>query len=80
MLIELLFNIIFLPIEGLLSAFSAVSLPLDLITVLSNITSYGCWVLGSDLFILFITLVFSFYALRLSVGVAEWLWHLLPFC
>lgn len=80
MLLELIFNLVFLPIDGFLYTVQGLTLPLNLITVLGNITTYGCWVMGSDLFILFITLIFTFYALRFTISLVEWVWHLIPFC
>lgn len=67
-------------IKGSLSIIQVIGLPLDLVTILGNITIYGCWVLGADLFILCIGVVFSFFLLRLSIGFVEWVYHLIPLC
>lgn len=63
---------------GLLDLLSVLSLPLDAIEVLQTFAVYGSYIVGSDLLILFGSVVFSWTVAKLSVGVGIRLWELLP--
>lgn len=80
MIIEFFLNLIFGLFDKLLLGIQVLTLPLNFVNVLGDITIYGCWILGSDLFVLFIGVVSSFFLLRLSIGFVEWAYHLIPFC
>ena len=77
-------------IQGLVSMFvgilvklldfaSFVSIPTDVITVLSTATVFGSYVVGSDIMVLFGTSITSWIAVKLSIGLALQVWKLLPF-
>ena len=79
MILEGLINIFVGFLLGLLDGLSLLSLPLDLISLLSEFCSYGSYIVGSDLLMLFASLVFTWTAAKLSVGIGIRLWELLPF-
>lgn len=65
-------------IVGLFSVFEFINLPIDLISTLYTITSYGVWVVGADVLLLFTTSVMGWLVFKSSVGLAIWLYKLLP--
>lgn len=81
MIIEFLLNIVigFLT-TGINAVGSVITLPLNLITVLNTIWGYGCFILGSDLFILCMSCFFFWFMLRFTIGLVVFIWHLIPFC
>ncbi len=79
MIIESIFNIIvgFLTtaINGL---GGVVSLPIEVIEVLSTIWGYGTFILGSDIFVLCMSSFFFWFFARFTIGLLSFIWHLLP--
>lgn len=55
-----------------------VTLPFDLMSTLGAITGFGSYIVGGDLLLLLVGSVTFWTATKLSVGVAIWLWKLLP--
>ena len=78
MILEALISLFSNFIMGLLDLVSAVSLPLDAIMVLQQFCVYGSYVVGSDLLMLFASVVFTWTAAKLSVGLAIRIWEMLP--
>ena len=78
MILEALITLFSNFIQGLLDMVSIVSLPLDAIEVLHQVCLYGSYIVGSDLLMLFGSLIFTWTAAKLSVGVGIRLWELLP--
>ena len=78
MILETLISLFSNFIQGLLDMVSIVSLPLDAIEVLHQVCVYGSYIVGSDLLMLFGSLVFTWTTAKLSVGVGIRLWELLP--
>lgn len=78
MIVENLVDFFFTLIEGLFRTFEIVSLPLDLVNVLTTITAYGVWIVGADLLAIFVLSVLAWWAFKFLVGVIIWLWELLP--
>lgn len=78
MILEALISLFCSFILGLLDLISVVSLPLDAITVLQQFCVYGSYVVGSDLLMLFASVVFTWTAAKLSVGLAIRVWEMLP--
>ena len=63
-------------IFGLIDVFE---IPSDLVSVLYSILCYGTWVVGSDVLLL-CTGCFTFWiGIRMSVGLAVWVYDHLPF-
>lgn len=78
MIIETVFQWSANLIVALFSTFEIISLPLDLISTLYNILCYGVWVVGSDIILLFTTSVIFWVTFKSSVGLAIWLYKMLP--
>ena len=78
MILETLITLFSNFIQGLLDMVSIVSLPLDAIEVLHQVCVYGSYIVGSDLLMLFGSLIFTWTSAKLSVGVGIRLWELLP--
>lgn len=78
MIVENLVDFFFTLIEGLFRTFEFVSLPLDLVNVLTTITAYGVWIVGADLLSIFVLSVLAWWAFKFLVGALIWLWELLP--
>lgn len=62
----------------LLGAVEFMSLPVNLIAVLGNILAYGNWIVGLDIMVLFTASVVFWWGVHLSIGLAVWLWRMLP--
>lgn len=78
MILEALISLFSSFILGILDLLSVVSLPLDAISVLQTFCVYGSYVVGSDLLMLFASVVFTWTAAKLSVGLALRIWEYLP--
>ena len=78
MIIETIFSWCSNLIVGLFSVFEIVNLPLDFISSLYTILCYGVWVVGSDVLLLFTGSVMGWLLFKSSVGLAIWLYKLLP--
>ena len=63
-------------IFGLIGVFE---IPTDLISVLYSILCYGTWVVGSDVLLLCTGCITFWMGIRLSAGLAIWLWEHFPF-
>lgn len=63
-------------IFGLIDIFE---LPSDLVGVLFNILCYGTWVVGSDVMLLCSGCFTFWIGVRLSTGLAVWIYDHLPF-
>lgn len=78
MIIETVFQFCCNLIVGLFSVFELVHLPVDLISTLFTLTNVGVWVVGSDVLLLFTSSVMGWLVFKSSVGLAIWLYKLLP--
>lgn len=72
--IDLFFNIFRL----LFGAMELVNLPTHAITTLGSIIVYGNWIVGIDILALFVGTVVFWWGVQLSIGLAVWLWKMLP--
>lgn len=79
MILEALITLFCNFLLGLLDLISVLSLPLDAIGVLQTFAVYGSYIVGSDLLMLFASVVFSWTVAKLSVGIGVRIWELLPF-
>lgn len=81
MIIEFFLNIIVSFISTCVYGLgSVVTLPINYISVLSQIWGYGTFVLGSDLFILCMSSFLFWFTARFLIGLLTFIWHLIPFC
>lgn len=63
---------------GLFSLLDFINIPIDVISTLATITSYGTWIIGSDVALMFCGSVSFWLTFKLSVGVVKFIWQLLP--
>lgn len=78
MILEFVINIAVTMFKGVLSTFSLLSLPVDMVATLANFLSYGNYVVGTDLLLLFSGSVFLWMGIKLSVGLFIFIWKMLP--
>lgn len=55
-----------------------IQLPTQIISTLGTILVYGNWVVGVDILSLFVASVVFWWGVHLSIGLAVWLWKMLP--
>lgn len=73
-LIDLFFSILRAAFSGL----EIVGLPYQAINALTTIMSYGIWIVGADIMVLFSSMIVGWWAVKLAVGLVVWIWELLP--
>lgn len=78
MILEILISIFTNLVLGFLDLIDIVMIPVDLILVLRTFCVYGSYVVGSDLLLIFSSLVFVWTSAKLSVGLALRIWEYLP--
>lgn len=78
MIVENLIDLFFNVLSGLFSGFQFIGLPLDLISTLETILSYGVWIVGADIMALFVASVVFWWGVQMSIGLAVWVWEHLP--
>lgn len=74
-IVSMFYDFIIIIIEGL----DVLTLPLDYITFLSNVLVYGIWAVGPGLMSIVIGCVTWWFSARCAVGLAVFIWRLLPF-
>lgn len=57
---------------------SSVDIPTNTIEVLSTITCYGAYIVGTDLLLLFFSCVVFWACVKMTVGLCIFIWKLLP--
>lgn len=62
----------------LFGALQVLTIPVDLIGVLSTILCYGVWIVGGDVLAIFVGSVVFWWGVHLSIGLAVWVWERLP--
>lgn len=62
----------------LFGAFELFQLPTQAISTLGTLLVYGNWVVGLDIMALFVGSVVFWWGVHLSIGLAVWLWKMLP--
>lgn len=78
MILEKLFEFCCAIVKGFFSAVSIFNIPTSAIAVLSKITQYGSWVVGADLLIIIMSCVMFWWGLKISVGLALFIYHQIP--
>ena len=79
MILEMLITMFVDFLIGLLDGIELVSLPLDMVEMLTEFSIYGSYIVGSDLLLLFASTVFTWTAAKFLVGIGIRIWELLPF-
>ena len=75
---ELLIDLFLGLFRVLFGAIEFVNLPFQLINSLSTILAYGNWIVGIDVMGLFVGSVVLWWGVHLSIGIAVWVWKMLP--
>lgn len=75
---EVLIDLFFSLLTGLFSTFELIALPTQFISTLETIMSYGVWIVGADIMVLFAGSVVFWWGVHLSIGLAVWVWERLP--
>lgn len=78
MILEALIDLFVNFLLALLDTVNLVNIPSDVVATLHEFAVYGSYVVGSDLLVLFATMIFTWAAAKLSVGLAIRIWELLP--
>lgn len=78
MVIEILLGIVTNLLCNAISCLGVVSLPLDAIKTLQAITCYGSYVVGSDLLLIFTSVISFWFSVKMGVGIILFIWRLLP--
>ena len=78
MILESLMQAFYNVILSLFSLFDILSLPSNFISLISNVLVYGIWVVGNDLLSIVIACVVYWFSLRATIGLALFIWRLLP--
>lgn len=78
MILEALITLFVNFLLALLDTLNLISVPVDVIITLREFAVYGSYIVGSDLLVLFATMVFTWAIAKLSVGLAIRIWELLP--
>ena len=74
-LIDLLCNII----VTALTAVNLVTIPANGIQAIATVASYGNYIVGADLMLVFASMVLGWMTLKMTVGLILFIWRLLPF-
>ena len=78
MIIELLVDFAVSIFSGLLNLCDFLSIPFDLVNPLATICSYGSWVVGADILLIFSGCVGFWWTFKMTVGIVKFIWQLLP--
>lgn len=79
MIIEFMCSILTTLINLAISACGVFSLPFELVNVLATFTSYGAYICGADMLLIFCSLVTFVFGIKITLGVVLFIWRLLPF-
>lgn len=75
---ELTVDMFFRIFRTLFGALEFLALPTQAINTLATITVYGTWIVGVDILALFVASVVFWWGVHMSIGLAVWLWKMLP--
>lgn len=78
MIFEALINILCELIVAALSGFNLVTLPVNLIQALGAFCSYGAYIVGADLLLVFCSCVLLWMSIKGVLGLILFIWRLLP--
>lgn len=63
---------------GAIELFGVITLPTQMISALATITGYGAFIIGSDLLLIFATVVTFWFTVKCTIGLIVFVWKLLP--
>lgn len=78
MIIKALATVFMEAIVALVGLIEFVTLPVDLASTLVTVLSYGNWIVGSDVLLIFSGSVLFWLGVRWSFNLAIWVYKLLP--
>lgn len=78
MILEGIINLVVESVVVALGMFEAVNIPVHYIATLGKFASYGSYVVGADLLLIFCGVVLSWSAFKMIMGITLFLWRLLP--
>ena len=78
MIVESVVNLFFRLFLGFFGGLEFVKLPTELINALQSILVYGVWVVGADLFALFVGTIVAWWIIKFTIGLVVFVWELLP--
>lgn len=79
MIFEGLINLLCELLVNALTGFNLVTLPVNLVQALGAFCSYGSYVVGADLLLVFCSCVLGWSGLKAILGIFLFVWRLLPF-
>lgn len=78
MIVEGVVDLFFNTFSLLFGAFELVQLPTQAIGALTSVLAYGNWIVGVDILVLFAASVVFWWGVHMSIGLAVWVWKMLP--
>lgn len=78
MIVESVIDLFFSILRSTFAGMEVIGLPMQVINTLQTILVYGIWIVGADIMAIFVSLIVSWWAIKLTVGFVIWLWELLP--
>ena len=78
MIVESLIDVFFNIFTFLFSGMEFIKIPIEFIGTLSTILCYGIWIVGLDIFSLFVSMIIGWWLIKFTVGLAVFIWELLP--
>lgn len=78
MIIESLCSFAIYIVDLILSGFTAISLPVNLVSFLVNVLEFGAWVVGGDFLALVFANIFIWYGFKLTAGLILFIYRLIP--
>lgn len=79
MIIQILVDFCCNIILGLFSGFELLNFPVEMMGPFFNIMELGVWVIGGDVLGMFFASVLFWWGIKGTIGLALWIYKLLPF-
>lgn len=78
MIVEGLTGLVSWLVGQIFSGLESSAIPTDMIAPLLNIMKFGVWVLGADLYMIVITVIFGWLFFKLTSGIVLFIYRLIP--
>lgn len=78
MIIEFFIDIVCNILTVLFNGIEAVNIPVSGIVAIAEITSYGCYIVGTEFLLVFCGVVSFWMTIKFSIGLSLFVWRLLP--
>ena len=63
---------------SMMNGLSSMPVPTDLMSAMGGLAVYGCWVLGTDLFLAVSACISYWFITKITAGLILFVWELLP--